>query len=194
MPYEIITETAKVYRVRYRKAEGEKPRFEYCEATVRPFPGGGSLAIQSSYGTFAYTWGATGDGPFLSFLLDLDFDYFMGKARPGYREFDAEATIAELRRMVIRARREGWGGISDREKGREAWDFLAEMDPVCQSAEYFLSELLRCDLISEMVGGDYDFCRQRPNPNARGFWQELWPVLCDHWRQEITPPAISSAA
>lgn len=194
MPYEITVETAKVYKVRYRKVEGERVRYGWADAAVRAWPGGGSLSIQSDYGNYAYTWGATGSGPFIGFLLDLDFDYFMGKARPSYMQFDHEKTMTSLKRQIIEHRRGHWGTL-DKESARECWDDLELFggDPM-MSADHFMSEILRSEALSKWFDGDYDVIRKSPSPETRGFWEEIWPVLCAHWREEISPAANSAAA
>jgi hypothetical protein len=60
---------------------------------------------------------------------------------------------------------------------------------------YFLTQLLACSELSALYDGEYCNALVRaPNPQAVGFWEELWPVLCARWREEITAPATAAAA
>jgi hypothetical protein len=191
MPYEIIEESAKVYRVRFRHQDGEQDRYEYCEAAVRSWSRGGSLSIQSSYGNFAYSWNSTGDGPFLGFLLRLNFDYFMGKAWPGYMRFDHDKSIAEVRRFIIEQRRGQFASLT-KEDARECWDHLETMEDT-KDENYFLTQLLACAELSALYDGEYcNAIVRAPSPQAVGFWEELWPVLCAHWRAEIAAEQVAA--
>lgn len=193
MPYEIIEETAKVYRVRFRHLDGETPRFEYAEAAVRTWPRGGSLSIQSSYGNFAYSWNATGDGPFLGFLVRLDFDYFMGKAMPGYMRFDHDKSIEAVRRFILESRRGPFASLN-KDEARECWDHLETIEE-SRDENYFITQLLDCRELSKLYDGEYyNAVSHAPSGQAVGFWEELWPVLCAHWRNEIATPVTATAA
>lgn len=131
MGFEITTETATVYKLRFRKNEGEQERFGWADAAVRSWKGGGSISIQSDYGNYAYTWTAIGSASFLSFLIGLNFDYFMGKACPGYRQFAHEKTVDAIKRMIVERRREAPDHftIVRQEPSPQSMDFWKELWP-----------------------------------------------------------------
>lgn len=194
MGYVVTTETATVYKVRFAKEGDEKQRFGWADAAVRTFPRGGAVSIQSDYGTYAYTWTATGDGPFLEFLCRLDFDYFMTKACGDYHVFDYEKTVRNLKRRIIEQRRTGAMHDMSKDDARGLWDIL-EASEHTSNADYFVSELLRHDVMCEWFDGDYcDIALYSPNPQAVGFWNEIWPHLVAAWREELGKPAGDNAA
>lgn len=187
-PAFIVTrEAAVVYKVRGR--EQPKRTFDWADAAVREWPKGGSISIQSSHGTYAYSWNAIGPGRFLEFLVSLDFDYFMGKAHPDYKVFDYEKTMAGMRRMIIERRGENWGFT--KEAARECWDDLKLWGgEYTASADHFLAEILRSSALCKLFDGDYcGLMRYSPDGQTLGFWRDLWPALCETWREELAAAA-----
>ena len=74
--YKIETDVARVYKVRSRNRFG----WGWAVATIREWPRGGQIDIQSDFGNYGNTWTAVGDRSLREFLCGLDFDYFMNKA------------------------------------------------------------------------------------------------------------------
>jgi hypothetical protein len=184
MGYIVTTEAAKVYKVRFVK-EGEEPhRFGWADAAVRTFPRGGSISIQSDYGTYANTWTATGDGPFIEFLCQLDFDYFMTKTRGRHHVFDHERSMKAIRRSIIERRRSNDITAAD---ARDVWDDLEQYgSDGGPNADFWFSEIMRSDAISRFFDGDYfDIVKEVPDPECVGFWNEIWPHLVTAWRAEL---------
>lgn len=175
--YHVTVDTATVYRVRSDKG------YEWADACVRSWPRGGAISIQSSFGTFAHSWNATGDRPFTDFLRSLDFDYFMTKARPGdYLEFDSDATAAAIRKAILETRREG---VIDKEDARKAWREIDGLEE-CHGDEFKHALYYQGNVLGVVFGGDWlgvPLC-DRKNIQCVRFWEDLWPHLCATWKAE----------
>lgn len=143
---------------------------------------GGEIAIHSSFGSWAYTWTACGVS-FKRFLCGIDFDYaftkFMG-AR--LRKFDGEATLNQIKREIIRQRRQT---DLSAESAREVWELVDwgseniegsnptayghEMQEIGEALsfnhpmrEYFLDPCAWPNVT-------------RYDEQAVGFWRDIWP-------------------
>jgi len=172
--YSLTIETAKVYRVR------AVDEHAWANATIRTWPKGGSLDIQSDYGSYSHIWVDIGPGPFLKFLCELEYDYFMRKTRGEYRPFDAEATRRELVRWVLDARRQrSIDGALAREHFGEACRYETHQ---LMSAEAFYGQFSHS--MCGFVGGEPP-SRTRDNEETRRFWQLIWPMLTGAWRREL---------
>lgn len=181
LTYDLEVETAQVYKVRSLNR-----RTDWANATIRSWPRGGSIDVQSDYGSYSYSWYSIGNGSFLSFLCGLDYDYFMTKARGGYREFDAEAAVKRIKGDVVDRRRHG--GL-EREKARDLFDEADRYD----AAFYVTAEGLGGQFSDEMwrfLDGDFPMVT-RDNSQTRGFWDHLWPMLTDAWRKETARYALN---
>lgn len=145
----------------------------------------GHLTVEGGYGTFAYGWPNVARGPesLHSFLYDLEFDYFMGKAsKQPYRIVDLDATMERLKRDLIRDRREGW---LDKKEARDLWHGLE-----CggdNDSRSFVESLMRESGWCARL--DYsDPSVMIDHPGMRNFWNEVWrpfaeEVLRPHWLQ-----------
>jgi len=177
----IEVDTAMVYKLR------RKPASFGCfwaDATIREWKGGGSIDVQSDYGNFAYSWSHIGNCTLREFLCDLDFGYFMGKARPGYMRFDAQKTVRGLRDMILERRRTDPG--FSKSDARECWDDVDLFDlENSGSVDCFFNELFRSPDLSKFLDGNYDIVRKSPDANSVAFWQHCWPLFTAHWRDEI---------
>lgn len=193
MGYVVTTETATVYKVRYQK-EGDEPyHFGWADAAVRTFPRGGAISIQSDYGTYAYTWTAIGDGQFIKFLCLLDFDYFMKKTCGDYYVFDHDKSMDGIKRQIIERRRDKLFHEMTKEQAREAWDDLERYGAnATNSGDMFVSDILSSRALADFFdGGDYytNIASYKPNPQAVGFWNEIWPHLVAAWQVEMAQAA-----
>lgn len=145
----------------------------------------GYVTIEGGYGTFSYRWPSVARGPesLHSFLYDLNFDYFMGKAaKQPYRVADLDKTVAGLRRQLIEDRRRL---DIDRREARDLWQALEDADH--DGADQFVRALYddahwsaRLDYSDPLVMVD--------DPGVRRFWAEVWKpfaeqVLRPHWLQ-----------
>lgn len=158
---------------------------EYADITIREWPGGGSICIQSSFGSYANTWRAIGEGPFRKFLCGLkDMGYFFSKCMgDNYLEFDCEATVKEIKQDIIQCRRDGEVGIDD---AREIWDSLPDhglaTSLYAEMGSYDFDEL-----VNKIYGGDaVDFPHiTRVKCDCRNFWEQIWPCACEIWLKEL---------
>jgi hypothetical protein len=131
----------------------------------------GVFACYSSFGTYAYCWTHIGERTLKEFLRGLNFDYFMGKARPGYRRFDAEATVKGIKQSIIEQRRDGYINKSD---ARNAW---TDAEGLWHDNQHeFFEQLCSSAPLMKFYDGDYcDIGRETPDGNSRGFWEAIWP-------------------
>lgn len=182
--YTITTDVARVYKARSRGRYG----WGWATATIREWPKGGSIDVQSDFGPFAYSWGAIGDRTLREFLCSLHFDYFMGKAASkGFRVFDEEATIRRLKRDIfdlVACK------VIDR---TTAHDWRDDLDDIgeCGNEHLFAERVLNLDWVYKVVDS-YPSIVTRDCPQARAFWDGPWQALCAHWRQEISAEALAA--
>lgn len=160
---------------RYIVQKGHEWAYIYIDEEV------GSFMCQSSYGTYAYIWRSIGTRTLKQFLAELNFDYFMGKAHPGYQCFDAERSVENVKEAIIRCRREN---DCDAATAREAWNELEYIET--DNGIRFCDGLCRSDALMKILGGDYyEYARESADGNSRGFWRELWPVFLSQTREKI---------
>jgi len=133
-----------------------------------------NVSIISDYGSFGYSWTHIG-GDWREFLSGLDMHYAMNKMM-GERfrvHLDGEEAAAHARTLVLDDRRQGsiskvdardlWDGIdvADKDDGGRAffrsWDSWSNGKPY--EREYYMD---RWDKV---------------NPQAEGFWSEIWPLF-----------------
>lgn len=142
----------------------------------------GEILINSSFGSWANSWGHCGT-PFKSFLAGLDFGYLFGKLMgTGLEVFDGEGSINAVKQRIIECRRGDRYCRVSKEEAREAWDAL-----VCSEseAEYSLDGFVRVllDIRDERIGDDlqeqlaepWEYSVTKPHPQAVGFWEHIWP-------------------
>lgn len=131
----------------------------------------GAFNCQSTYGTYAYIWRAIGERTLKAFLLDLNFDYFMGKTRPGYHCFDRERSVASVKECILDRRR--WGSI-DRRTARMAWRDVEANEH--ENAIRFVDEMTYSEHLMKVLGSEYyDFARELPDVDSKQFWAVIWP-------------------
>lgn len=136
----------------------------------------GSFSCQSTFGTYAFIWRAIGDRTLKQFLCGLNFEYFMGKTRPGYMRFDEERSTAWLKDYIIRARREG---SLDKGEARKAFNELEWLSP--DGEHMYASSLYDSPGIMHALANDPAGCIQyAADGNSRGFWKIIWPAFLDH--------------
>lgn len=160
-----------------------KPGFEWAFIYVDETTG--VFSCYSSFGTYAYCWTHIGTATLKEFLSGLDFDYFMGKTRQGYRRFDPDATVKGVKEYIIERRRDG---SLDRTDARNAW---TDADDLWQNDSHeFFEALCSSGPLMKLYGGDYyDIARERPDGNSRGFWEKIWPEFLN----KIRAPAEAAA-
>ena len=154
----------------------------WADVTIREWPGGGSIDIQSDYGDYSYFWNSIGKRSFKDFLLGLNPGYFFGKCMGNdYKVHDPEGTEKQLKKVIIELRREG---ELDKKSARECWDEMALVD--FYSSESYYHSIVESDLWETVCGEDHYSVpyATKPAPQAEAFWEIIWPVVCEIWRQE----------
>jgi hypothetical protein len=173
----VALDTARVYRLATEEGPG------WANITIREWPRGGSIDVQSDYGNYAYSWTAIGPGTLRAFLLSLDFGYFMGKAHAGYMEYDGDASRRALVDEVIAARKQGDLSRAD---ARHAYDAISLAD--FGSEESFWHHVQTSLYTLYNWAGDAPI-RHSPSAQSLAFWELVWPVVCAFWRDELKAEA-----
>jgi hypothetical protein len=165
----------------------ERSRFSFDEAT-------GLVQIESEYGTFSYYWPPAYRGEDLfTFLADLDFDYFMGKAaKQRYRILDLERTLTDLRLRLIEGRRGGWIG---RGVARDRWEALERLEGEHMvTGEDFMRVWHDVSELADWLYGMDAYYLEKDDPGARHFWDVIWKALIDspEFRRHMKPKAVAA--
>lgn len=126
----------------------------------------------SDYGSFGYCWTHIGDD-WRKFLAGLDLHYAMNKML-GSRfrvPLDIHEAEARGRETILLSRREN---SLDREDARKLWDGLIDADRH-GGLDQFLRDWDRCSGGLWYAHEFWDHGWDKVNPQAEGFWQEIWP-------------------
>jgi hypothetical protein len=142
--------------------------YEYAKFTVDPQPNHYSLAIESSYGGYAFAW--THPGPcFYSFLAGLDMGYAAGKLVGGRdREFDPEATTKYIRNEILQTRRAG--GCTAKQ-ARQEWELVSS--GIEHEGDFY--DWMRD---TELFTDTHEYVREKPGPRLADFqhlYELFWP-------------------
>jgi hypothetical protein len=140
----------------------------------------GFFAACSSWGGYAYRWGAMGCADAREFFLDKEYarypDYILSKLCGARDVYDGDATCANVKRAIIEARRHG---PRSAEWARREWDLLREHGNLESREDYALwYQETRIDDAYEHAAYVY------PN-QAQGFVRNVMPVLADAIRAEL---------
>ena len=180
--YTCEKETEIVYKLRVQ----DDGIHSWANITIREWPRGGSIDIQSDHGNYSNSWMNVGDKPFRHFLCRLDMGYFFNKCLGNsYLEFDCEATIREIRMDLLASRR---AGDIEKDIAREIWESLEEVH--ANSAQGLILEMGESSfsvMVNELHGGDCIDLPDitRPKPDCVNFWKKIWPCACEVWRNEL---------
>lgn len=153
----------------------------------------GYISVVSSFGNFGHFFSDVGEQTFREFLLGVSRDYLMGKFfGVSFWVFDADATIAYIRQYAQEQVREG---VLD-EFGLES--LMRALEQVeangCQTGDELMLSLSEgCP--RECSNLELWSCiRTRPNPQAIGFWETIWPSFCAQLREELSPQVAAAAS
>lgn len=144
-----------------------------------------NVSILSDYGSFGYCWSHIGGRPWQKFLREVGFDYAMQKMM-GDRfkvPMDLHSAGNKVREIVIDGRR---NGSMSKDDARALWDAL----DYCDDQASFLRDLDEHSS-GAMYRNELFYSNwEEANPQAVGFWREIWP----HFLDVIDPPATAVAA
>lgn len=141
------------------------------------------VSVDSDYGPFGFCWAHMGPQPWHEFLAGLDFDYAMKKFMGARFQvpLTCDAAAAKARSLVLEARRNGMSA----EDARNLFDAVEEAEIAADDAGAFLREWDRHSGGVMYRHELYDANWTQPNPQAVGFWAEIWP----HFIAAIKPAA-----
>jgi hypothetical protein len=135
--------------------------FGWCLVTVND--GTGELNIQSDWGNWAYRWsiGGLGGGDSLTmFLVKAEHDYVARKLLTLEKQYEwsQEASIAEVKREIIKARRDGtFKGEYGKAKARRLWGEIDELENAYSWEDFDrVLEDLFDDLVKYVHGDVYE--------------------------------------
>lgn len=162
---------------------------------------GGTIQISGYFGPWAYTWTHVGEGSFIDFLGELNFEYAMNKlvGRQDLYEFDLDRTLERVKSRIIELR-----VVNDlqREQAREYWDELENIEPTTER-EFFdaLNDIYWCDgyesfvsLFSALYDDDISEVPVLTSPkgNMVYFWENLWPIILVELRKALESQEIAA--
>ena len=184
--FKITEEQATVYKFRAKDKSNK-----WADISIREWPRGGSIDIQSDFGNFAYNWNSIGDGTFLDFLCGLNYDYFMNKAtvNNGYR-FSVSKSIKAIRVAIIENRKEKYIDI---DMARKCWLDVLNLEALSTCENSYTSFVPQSKVLFEEIFGDdyhsipYEY---ELDPQCVAFWDFIWVHVCDHWKKEIEKQEI----
>jgi hypothetical protein len=142
----------------------------------------GALFIRSDYGDYTYKWGSFGDS-FKKFLISINNDYLINKLG-GVNSyiFDYDLTIKEIKKEIIKGRREGL----DNEVVREIWNEIEELE-YTSIKDIFYKIIMDTQYFDIICDNDpYNIpCQESINPQLSSFIKELWPNFIAYLKEEI---------
>lgn len=204
------TTGAEVYQVRNNG--------EWATIVIRPWadpgPDGtvhhcGELLINSTYGTWSHYWSAAGKN-FKAFLAGLDYSYLMGKLLgTNLTVYDPKATINDLKLKVLERRQRRalsneqarwiYSEIEDRrelmERSTEA--FCEACGDIQLDAKSLTERRLMASAdreLEDLFSDPWYRTQTRDNPQAVGFWKELWPEVAEMLRSEAQAEVAAAHA
>lgn len=144
----------------------------------------GTICIESSFGTWGFTWSHHGHSSLKEFLQGVEYDYFFGKVdqHTHGRQFDFDKTIFVMRLLTIERRKEGDLGKED---ARSVWDSIDVMEHVQTEHEFYDNLYHNSIIAEELYGWDIsDVARYGRHPQCEGFWTQIWPVFLEATKLE----------
>lgn len=128
------------------------------------------LTCNTAFGCVGYHWGSMGR-PAREFLAKVDKGYLLGKLwGVKTRVFDAAVAIEDAKRALLKERRALDIG---KDEAREVYD---ELNTGCSTEFEWHLLIDGCEWLYGRMVDSADF-GMVPNPQAEGFWRELWPAF-----------------
>jgi len=182
MDYKIQKSTAMVYKIRL-------PNGGWADITIEEWEKGGSFKCVSDYGNYSYIWTSIGEQTLRGFLCQLDFYYFMMKAHKSKSgmQFSLEKTIELIKRDIIQQRR---GDDLNSTDARTCWEEAEQLD-TGNSIDLFYNLFSETKAAKLIYAGDPCVfpAAEEVIPQCEGFWELIWPCICEVWRDELKAKA-----
>jgi hypothetical protein len=140
----------------------------------------GYISVVGSFGCFGHYFGNTG-GDFRDFLCGCDKWYLSGKFfGTEARVFDSDKTAEALKRLVIERRRDG---SIERDEAREMFDAVKDADGYNSEEAFFM---FLSDRFPKFYQWEiYGLGERVMNPQAEGFFSDIWPGFVAEMRREL---------
>lgn len=144
----------------------------------------GYISVVGSFGDFGHYFGNCG-GDFRSFLCGCDTHYLSSKFFGiQARVFDCDKTVDALKRVVIERRRTG---SIERDQARDMFDAIRDADGNHSEESFFMQLSTAFPRFYELELWGY--AERVMNPQAKGFFEDLWPGFVAELRREMQPVA-----
>jgi hypothetical protein len=165
------TSTATTYRF-----TSPKPLGGWACCTVNDHTG--EVCITSDWGNWAHRWNVNhlGTPTLTDFIAGGQWDYLARKLCDHATEFDAEATVENLHRILIERRREN---RIDRDTARYVWDQIECIGDDCtRNADLFYERLTTDAVIDRAIGeSPWECGRERPTEEYKVLVEVILPAL-----------------
>ncbi|WP_127158451.1 hypothetical protein [Xanthomonas arboricola] len=174
-----MRETATCFAI---AANGEHGRFYLTEGNEPDRRGGTTywcvLVCHTTFGTVGHTWNSMGR-PAAQFLAQIGKDYLLDKLWGLDSDvYDEDTARAGLACLIFEQRRQNaWG----RDEARSAFDEL--IDTELSSKEQFFALAYGSTFFPLCVDGGPN--HTVANPQAVGFWEQLWPAFIGELTAEV---------
>jgi len=144
----------------------------------------GSIAINSSYGTFGYTFGGVGNS-FKEFLISTNMDYMMDKLSSyKLQAFSFEKTVQGLKDDVREMRK---SAELDREQARHQFNYLKELE-YTDNGQYLIEKFYSDGVLTS--SDLWERGRTEVREDLKHFWEKLWLPLMEEFKTDLIADPI----
>lgn len=175
---------AEVYTVRAKS--GMDTAFIFLRCGKRsPDEHWGTISVSSGFGELGHTFSNTGPRSLKRFLTGLEFHYLTSKLFGEHaRVFDLDKSIENMRKAISDAEQSGDIAPGD---AAEAYEALRLSATAGISDAAGMSMLLTAEASQAFTDLElwHDFAT-KPNPQAIGFWEEIWLPFVKHLHAEVS--------
>ncbi|MBB3806371.1 hypothetical protein FHR51_002523 [Xanthomonas arboricola] len=176
-----MRETATCFSI---AANGEHGRFYLTEGSEPDGRGGTRhwcvLACHTTFGTVGHTWTSMG-GPAAWFLAKIGRDYAINKLWCQHSQiFCGDKAVTDIRRQILDDRRQRELSHDD---ARERYD--AFVDGIDNESQLGMLVEREAWLYDMLVHGGGSQVGKVDNPQAIGFWKQLWPAFIAELTAEV---------
>lgn len=173
----VVKTKSELYQVRHSTFEGWGDVFvSHGENYV-------SVAINSDYGTFGYTWrGSFGCSP-MEFLTTIKMNYAMNKLTNGaFYIDDVEKFPQEIKEQIVSMRR---GGSITKDEARNAWESMLDCE-YDYDAKLYRHELYTNSLGVKIFPDSEDLPSAKiKDPLCVDFWNNVWLPFIEQVKESL---------